>query len=65
MVSGCTMQGPAATCRGCRCPLVSLPAIDRGDWSLWQEVGGLPPVKTHTCALVAPPAELCALVWGH
>ena len=23
------------------CPRVSLPAVDQGDWSLWQEVGSL------------------------
>ena len=41
MTSGCTMQGPASVCQGCRCPRVALPALDRGDWSLWQEVGSL------------------------
>ena len=41
MVSGCTHQGAGGPCKGCRCPRVSLPAIDQGDWSLWQEVGSL------------------------
>eukprot|EP01052_Picozoa_sp_SAG31_P009594 SAG31_NODE_507_length_14746_cov_5.682119_7_plen_638_part_00 len=41
MVSGCTFQGSKGQCKGCRCPRVSLPALDQGDWSLWQEVGSL------------------------
>ena len=41
MVSGCTHQGAGGLCKGCRCPRVSLPAVDQGDWSLWQEVGSL------------------------
>ena len=41
MVSGCTHAGAGGPCKGCRCPRVSLPAVDQGDWSLWQEVGSL------------------------
>jgi hypothetical protein len=46
MVSGCTWHGPAAVCQGCRCPSVAMPAIDQGDWSLWQVR------KRHFCAIL-------------
>ena len=57
IVSGCTLHGPASVCKGCRCPLVPLPLLDKGDWSLWIEVGSLMDTfmpGTWTIALVLP-----------